>query len=429
LAKSGSESSIRDRHATWCLELATRLEPVHFGGRGQVAAVQRLAHELPNLRTAVARLMETGNFEAALQLATALARFLFMRGHSSEGREWLEMALVRTPDAPAALRARGFFSLAMLMMAQQAYEGASSAIETALPLVSAEHDPKGLIFARMAQGQLAFMQGHFAEAASLGAEGEAVAARIGSRWDLYIAWFLRAKAELYAGNLDEAEAISHKLIALAGDEEVYILASARHDAGTMRELRGDHAGALSHFGSALHDFRGMGEQWNAAMSLEGAATAAIGLGHADHAAFLFGAADALRSYMGAPVLLPDRPVYERGLAATRTALGEATFTECWAAGRSASLDDAIAVTNHILSSALSGVGHQTDAAQQPRPRLTPREREVLTLLVAGQSDPQIGASLSISARTVESHVAAILAKLEQPSRTAAVAHAVRHDLI
>lgn len=42
--------------------------------------------------------------------------------------------------------------------------------------------------------------------------------------------------------------------------------------------------------------------------------------------------------------------------------------------------------------------------------LTPREREVFDLLVLGHSNKQIAASLMISARTVEDHRAAIMAK-------------------
>jgi len=53
--------------------------------------------------------------------------------------------------------------------------------------------------------------------------------------------------------------------------------------------------------------------------------------------------------------------------------------------------------------------------------LTPREREVLHHLARGYSYKQIGARLDISARTVESHVGAVLRKLQLSSR-----HEVAH---
>jgi DNA-binding CsgD family transcriptional regulator len=62
-------------------------------------------------------------------------------------------------------------------------------------------------------------------------------------------------------------------------------------------------------------------------------------------------------------------------------------------------------------------------------RLTPREREVLRLLVEGRSNPEIAAALFVSPRTAETHVTHILAKLGVVSRTEAVAHAVRDGLV
>ena len=57
--------------------------------------------------------------------------------------------------------------------------------------------------------------------------------------------------------------------------------------------------------------------------------------------------------------------------------------------------------------------------------LTQRETEILGLLALRLSNPAIGARLFVSAKTVEHHVSAILAKLEVATREEAVAEAVR----
>jgi DNA-binding NarL/FixJ family response regulator len=53
---------------------------------------------------------------------------------------------------------------------------------------------------------------------------------------------------------------------------------------------------------------------------------------------------------------------------------------------------------------------------------------VLGKLAAGQSNQQIADELFVSVRTVEHHVSDILGKLHLPSRTAAVAFAIRAGL-
>ncbi len=56
--------------------------------------------------------------------------------------------------------------------------------------------------------------------------------------------------------------------------------------------------------------------------------------------------------------------------------------------------------------------------------LTRRQRDVLELLAAGHSDPEIATSLFISPKTVNTHVCAIMAKLNVHNRTQAAAYAL-----
>jgi DNA-binding NarL/FixJ family response regulator len=71
-------------------------------------------------------------------------------------------------------------------------------------------------------------------------------------------------------------------------------------------------------------------------------------------------------------------------------------------------------------------------ARRPRPPdggLTGRELEILRLVAAGRTNREIAAELVLSERTVDRHLSNILTKLGVSSRTAATAHALRHQLI
>jgi DNA-binding NarL/FixJ family response regulator len=110
---------------------------------------------------------------------------------------------------------------------------------------------------------------------------------------------------------------------------------------------------------------------------------------------------------------------EPAVTAARAALGEAAFAASWAAGRALRPEQAWAEALAPFAS----------PAVAPGGLLTPRETEILRLLATGETDPAIAAALFISVRTVEHHVAHILAKLGVRTRTAAVAAAIAAGLV
>ena len=69
---------------------------------------------------------------------------------------------------------------------------------------------------------------------------------------------------------------------------------------------------------------------------------------------------------------------------------------------------------------------------RPTPKdsvLTDRERHVVQLLAEGRSNKEVATALEISAKTVESHRAAIMRKLEINSVTELVRYAIRNKII
>ncbi|MQX37265.1 response regulator [Roseospira navarrensis] len=85
---------------------------------------------------------------------------------------------------------------------------------------------------------------------------------------------------------------------------------------------------------------------------------------------------------------------------------------------------------HLLGSG-GGDGESTPAAQQPGGRfadLTNREVQVLSLLVRGESNKEIGLHLGLTEITVKSHMRSIFKKIGAANRTQAVAMAIQQGI-
>jgi LuxR family transcriptional regulator, maltose regulon positive regulatory protein len=74
-------------------------------------------------------------------------------------------------------------------------------------------------------------------------------------------------------------------------------------------------------------------------------------------------------------------------------------------------------------------GHAAENAAVSDLDLTPREREILELLVDGLTNKEIAQRLIVSPRTIETHVERVLGKLEVGSRSRAIAKALRLGLV
>jgi len=122
---------------------------------------------------------------------------------------------------------------------------------------------------------------------------------------------------------------------------------------------------------------------------------------------------------------PDEDLVPRALKAGATSylLKNVGAEELAAAIRAASVGRAT-----LASEAAQVLIQQSTRGPAPGADLSPREREVLKLMVEGLNNPEIAARLIVGRSTVKFHVSSIFNKLGVQSRTEAVALAVQHHL-
>lgn len=74
-------------------------------------------------------------------------------------------------------------------------------------------------------------------------------------------------------------------------------------------------------------------------------------------------------------------------------------------------------------------GHNNTPEDQGEARLSEREREIVQLLAEGCSNKEVGTKLGISVKTVETHRAAIMKKLQLKAFSELVRYAVRNHIV
>ncbi|HET8522385.1 MAG TPA: NB-ARC domain-containing protein, partial [Thermomicrobiales bacterium] len=339
LVASGEESAVRSRHGAYLLSLAEKAESALWGGPHLTEWRRRLEDELDNLRAALDWLIGTADAATALRLITATGRFWLLGGYLTERRSWLERAFIISDGAPAAVRAKALALLAVCEVFQQNKDYGPAHAAEALELAVAAGDQSTVAFARFCRAISALAERDFARAAAEATESAALFEALDQPAAANNARFFLARAELGRGNeargaahLAEYQAVAEHL----GDPDG--AARAHGGLAVLARRRGDNTQALEHYQAALRLSRDLDEPWHIALYLEG--IAAVTGAEAATAARLLGAADALRTRLGAPVPPEFRSGYDRAVEAIRTRLGDA-FTEAWDAGRALEPEQAI----------------------------------------------------------------------------------------
>jgi predicted ATPase len=382
------QAETQAKHADYFLGLAEAAEP-QLQGREQTLWLKRLEVEHDNLRSALRWALGRGGGVVAARLGGAIWRFWQMRGYLSEGRGWLEQALVlleseTTDQVIMAARAKVLKGAGVLAWAQGEHVPATTLFEKALALFRELGDRDGVAALYNNLGVIALHRGDYARAmelieasltlrreqrdiwgiatclnnlgATAGKQGDNAQAQSYYResLDLYrqlgnktgVAFTLNNLGDvtLLQGNNDQAYTLYAEALAVRrelGDRVGVAASLARLGAVALRQSNATEAQLL--YGESLTLLWELGDKERIAENLMGFAAIAAAQKQLERSARLWGAAEAVREAIGAP-LAPgdDRTNYEREMAAVRAQFSEAAFATAWTQGRAMSLEEAVA---------------------------------------------------------------------------------------
>jgi DNA-binding NarL/FixJ family response regulator len=122
---------------------------------------------------------------------------------------------------------------------------------------------------------------------------------------------------------------------------------------------------------------------------------------------------------------PDQVTLAHAMVEVRRALEEVAVATAEVAARASFVAEALASLSGEEGSAEWLVSPPTPGAD---PALSPRERDVLALVAAGQTNKAIADALYVSPNTVKTHVSSLLHKLQADTRVQLAAIATRQRL-
>ncbi len=423
LEAAGEVTVVRDRHAAWFVTLAERADASIWGGPNHVLWLDRLHADLDNSRAALSWLESQGEAEGLMRLAAALGGLWAFRSLQVEGRRWLRRALEL--DDGSNLPARAMVGVKLAMLERQLGGGDTLDLAMmALDLRRQVGDRQAIGRALLNLGYaLRYRQEHEGAIEAF-RQGEAILGEIQDLDGLAMAMQGLAALGLDNGDLSLAEAYAADALAL-NRQTGFAFGEARASLvlGWVAMARQDVARAARLYAQSL-------ALWLQVRSLDGlidtlAAVAALAVDQARPglAATLIGAADSLCTAIGYVPPQPWWSAWDRVEQQARVQLEETTYDTVWHAGCLMGQEEAVAAAAEWLNDVAR------TGTSPSRGLFTPRERDVLRLLVEGRSDREIALALDLKYRTVTSHVRNILDKLDVSSRTAAATRAVREGLL
>ena len=410
LQESNEGREAHDRHLDYFVKLGAEAE-LKLRGSELSEWLDRLETEIDNIRSALVWSQETGRIESGLGLATSLFWFWYIRGHRTEGLDWLQSLLAQpAPLKNTAVRGRALCRLASTHDRHRNYDAARLMAEEALAIGQEVRDQPLIASAYGALGEIAFFEGNLALAGSMSDQALAMCRATGDRYQIGSAALTAGFVAVAQGAYVQAEQWLAECVQLMQDfGDKNMLSTADRFWCYALLDQGNDAGAAAKFHESLTLNWELSDKQGVGACLAACASLAVLREDFQHAARLLGATDRVCKSLDQTLLSWDRPFYDRTTRAARAQLDAATFDAAWAGGHALTLEQAIAEAGPVTVQ--PGAAEAPHAIAAEWGGLSDRERDVALLVAQGLSNREIAETLVLSRRTVETHIANIFNKL------------------
>lgn len=413
------------RHAEWCQEYANVAEQ-GLKGADQTRWRQRVAREIGNIRSALEWLYGSGQASSALWIATALGRFWSAGPYMNEGRYWLERGLSGDVPVIDLARARALDTLSWLVLLQGDIAGSREMVTEALALFRQLGDVEGIAVTLDSLGELSLTDGDFRSAIARLDEGQRHWREIGNRWSMAMSLITLGTATLNAGQRERSRESLMKARTImedVGDERGVGLALL--NLGWLYLHQSELGRAAPALREALVRLRSHGAALELAEGLEAAAAYAIERDDNRMAGQLYTTARSLRrdagiqpEFLSRLGHLDDRRAYRQRFD------GMSEFGSARAAIE-LSPPHAAMVAEEMLSQDQVSVPVSAHSSLA----LTPRERDVLRLLIEELPVIEIAERLGISPRMATTVTNSLYLRLGVTGRSEVAAAARHHGVL
>ncbi|MGE3796812.1 MAG: LuxR C-terminal-related transcriptional regulator [Thermomicrobiales bacterium] len=413
LNDAGETGETRRRHANYFAALGVGGYPNEVGPFTGIAdRFSQLEDEQANVRAAFTAMVEEGDANGVLRLASALSVFWMHRGHLMEAKRWLEWGLAHTADAPTIERGHGLRSLSMVRATLGAHAEALEIAHSALAISEQVDSPKLSALVSHALGVINAYVGRFEGARSHLELAIERWSALGALAEEAMCKQILSGVVRNLGDVDRATALAD--LALEQFQAIgHTTGAAWCNCQLARIARdgGNDWRARARYQEALRLWTSIEDRFAITAALAGLAELAAAHGQEAAAARILGGIDAVAEEAGTS-FLSCHDICRRARSRAVAMLGEAQFAARYAEGRQMPLDGIIGEAAAVNISDMT-----------VRTPLSRRERDVLHLMASGRTNQEIAADLFVGRSTVNTHVSNILSKLNASNRRAAVSTA------